>query len=103
MDFNDYVRNPFLVKAVEVTTENMEELARTLHIGEVKTNPKDGTPYIAVDRRVVPNVYKVYPGYFVTVLDDKIRCYNRRLFFEQFSVATEEIVNWVREVINPEA
>ena len=92
MDFKPYVRKPFLVEAVEVTTENMEEIAK--YVGEMKEKD-DGTPYILVDRRLVPNVFRVFPGYFMTRMGDHIRCYTRKIFHEQFTESTPEIVVWV--------
>lgn len=43
-----YVRKPFVVEAIRVTAENMEEVAAWCK-GEIKLLSKDGTPYIKVD------------------------------------------------------
>lgn len=92
MDFNDYVRKPFVVSAVEITTDNIAEVAKL--VGDLQ-HKEDGTPYILVDRRLVPNLYRVYPGFFMTKMGDRVRCYNRRTFFEQFTGCTPEIQTWV--------
>ena len=57
MEFTTFVRKPFVVQAVEVTSENINEVAK--YIGDVRER-EDGTKYILVDRRLVPNVFKVY-------------------------------------------
>lgn len=96
MEFNDFVRKPFAVEAVEVTTENIEEVAK--HVGTLQKKT-DGTPFIQVDRRLIPNVYRVYPGFWMTRMGDNIRCYSRRVFTEQFVRANPEIQNAV-DIIN---
>lgn len=92
MDYKDFVRKPFIVKAVEVTPENIAEVAKL--VGELRQKD-DGTPFIYVDRRLVPNVYRVYPGFFMTKMGDHIRCYTPRIFKEQFTESTPNIVDWV--------
>lgn len=81
MEFNAYVRLPFEVEAVEITEDNIEELAQ--FIGELKEK-EDGTPYIAVDRKLIPNVYRVFPGFWLTRMGKKHRCYAPKIFKEQF-------------------
>lgn len=92
MEFKNYVRKPFAVEAVEVTKENIAEIAK--FVGELKEKD-DGTPYILVDRRLVPNIFRVYPGFFMTRMAEHIRCYSRKVFFEQFTLSTPEIQSWV--------
>jgi hypothetical protein len=81
LEFNSYKRKPFFVDAVEVTTENIAEIAPM--VGELRTKD-DGTPYILVDRRILPNIHRVYPGFWMTKMGDNIRCYSGRIFKEQF-------------------
>jgi hypothetical protein len=78
--FNNFVRKPFLVEAVQVTPENIEELAGVL--GELKE--KDGEKWILIDRRIVPNIKKAYVGWWVTKLDDNLRCYSPKVFEKEF-------------------
>lgn len=92
MDFLSYVRKPFVVQAVEVTRENIAEVAK--HVGDLRTKD-DGTPYILVDKRLVPNVDRVYPGYFMTKMGENVRCYSKRIFTEQFTLRTDEIQPWL--------
>ena len=99
MEFNDFVRKPFVVEAVEVTTENISEIAE--FVGTLQSKA-DGTPFIQVDRKKIPNVYRVYPGFWMTRMGDNIRCYSRRVFTEQFVRMTPDIQDAV-DVINPPA
>lgn len=90
--FQTHVRKPFTVEALEVTEENLEDVAE--FVGEVKVK-EDGTRYIAVNRKLVPNVYRVFPGYFVTQMGDNVRCYSPKIFNEQFKPVTEENSVWI--------
>lgn len=92
MEFAQYVRKPFVVEAVEITVDNIDEVAK--YVGEVREKD-DGTPFIYVDRRLVPNVFRVYPGFFMTRMGDYIRCYSKKAFHEQFILAEANVLNWV--------
>lgn len=92
MDFKNFVRKPFVVEAVRVTKENISEIADL--VGELKEKD-DGTPFIYVDRRLVPNVYRVFPGFWMTRMGDHIRCYSNKVFQEQFVDADPQVVAWV--------
>jgi hypothetical protein len=87
MEFKHFVRKPFLVEAIEITTENIHELADL--IGEFK---EDHTgPYIEADPEKVPTVTKVTPGYWLTKMGKNVRCYSSRIFTEQFTESTPSI------------
>lgn len=75
-----FVRTPFQVKATKITDENIEDIAQM--VGEVRT--KNDEKYIALDRRIVPNVSRAYIGWYVTILGDNLRCYSPKVFNEQF-------------------
>lgn len=92
MQFVTFVRKPFVVEAVEVTTENIADVAK--YVGDLREK-EDGTPYILVDTRLVPNVERVYPGFFMTKMGDNVRCYSRKIFREQFTAQTDEIRPWI--------
>jgi hypothetical protein len=92
MEYSTFVRKPFVIEAIEVTLDNIEELCPL--VGELRAKA-DGSPFILVNRRLVPNVYKVYPGFWITRMGDNIRCYSRRIFLEQFTLMTDEIGAWV--------
>lgn len=82
MEFTEFVRKPFVVEAIEITTENITEIADFIGILREK---EDGTPFISVDRRLIPNVYRVFPGFWMTRMGDNIRCYSKKIFLEQFT------------------
>jgi len=80
MEFKQYIRKPFAVQAVEITEENFEEVAAV--VGQVRT--KGDTKFIALDRRLVPNVTRAYVGWYLTFLNDNYRCYSPKVFNDQF-------------------
>lgn len=80
-EFNTYQRKPFVVEAVQITAENIEELAPM--IGDYR-KLEDGTPYILVDSRLVPNLHRAYIGYWITKMGDNFRCYVQKIFEDQF-------------------
>lgn len=88
MEFTEFVRKPFVVEAIEVTPENIEYLAQ--YIGTLRWKD-DHTPFIAVDRRLIPNVYRVYPGFWMTRMGDNIRCYSKKIFMDQFIEKSEDM------------
>lgn len=94
LEFVEHVRKPFVVEAIEVTTENIGELAQFIGTLRYKDD-KDKTPYIAVDRRLIPNVYRVYTGFWMTRMGDNIRCYSRKIFMDQFIAKTDEMNEWI--------
>lgn len=96
MEMTTYVRKPFVVQAVEITEANIDDVAR--NIGDVREK-EDGTKYILVDSRLVPNVDRVYLGFFMTKMGENVRCYSRKIFREQFVESTPLIDEWV-EYIN---
>lgn len=87
MQFDTYTRKPFTVEAVEITDENMEEVAK--FIGTIEIREEDQVRYIEVDRRLIPNLYRVYTGFFLTKLGDKTRCYSPRAFKKQFELVED--------------
>lgn len=93
MKFRTYVRKPFEVEAMEITAENIAEIAD--QVGTLRHKSEDGTPFIQVDRKKVPNIYRVFPGFFLTKMGDHIRCYSPRVFHEQFTLSTPDIKTWV--------
>lgn len=81
VEYNTYQRKPFYVEAVEITAENIEELAPL--VGDFK-KLEDGTPYILVDQRLVPNLHRAFIGYWITKMGDNVRCYANKIFTDQF-------------------
>lgn len=94
-----FVRKPFIVEAVQVTKDNLEQIATYLgHVGK----DEDGKNCIEIDNNRVPNISRVYPGYWVTKMGNNIRCYAGKIFREQFVPSTPEILNWVEFMNNRE-
>ena len=92
MEMTKFTRKPFIVDAVEITDDNIEEVAKD--VGDIR-HKDDGTPYILVDRRLVPNVTRVYTGFWMTKMGDNVRCYSKKVFKEQFVQNDESIQAWV--------
>ena len=83
LELKTFSRRPFDVDAVQVTVENIAEVAP--FVGELREK-EDGTPYILVDRRIISNVHRVYPGWWMTKMGENVRCYSGRIFDEQFEL-----------------
>lgn len=98
MEFITFARRPFIVEAVQVTTENIAEIAK--HVGTLKN--EGDAPYIQVDRRLVPNIFKVQPGFWMTKMETpngpNIRCYSDHIFKAQFMEQTPEVAEWLNEL-----
>ncbi len=92
MEFAKFFRKPFVVEAVQVTEDNINEIAE--FVGTI-CKKDDGTPYIQVDRRLIPNVFRVYPGFWMTRMGDNVRCYSARIFNEQFTIVSDEVQTWI--------
>lgn len=100
MEMTQFVRKPFVVEAVEITKDNIEELAPL--IGTLRTK-EDGTPFIQVNHRLVPNMFRVYPGFWMTKMGDNIRCYSKKIFNDQFVQMNENIGVWVTHMNSDDA
>lgn len=93
LNYQTYVRKPFTVEAVEITRENIAEVAPS--IGELN-QPEGETPFIEVDPKKVPHVTRVFPGFFLTKMGKRIHCYSPKAFKAQFADADEHNLNWVK-------
>lgn len=98
LQYEEYVRKPYVLKAVLITRENIEEIAPM--IGSLQ-HKKGGRPYIEVNRQVVPVLTKVYVGYYMTIKGTSIRCYSPRTFREEFVQNEPAIQVWV-DWMNPQ-
>lgn len=78
--FTKFIRKPFTVMAVEITTENIDELAKL--VGEVRFKGEE--IFIALDKRIVPNVNRAFVGWYLTRLGENLRCYSPKVFVDQF-------------------
>lgn len=82
MNFQNYVRTPFAIKALEVTEENFEDVAA--FCGKSIEVTSKGDRYIFVNRRIIPTGSKIFVGWWITLMDDNVRCYPPRSFNSQF-------------------
>lgn len=92
MEFATFVRKPFVVEAVEITEDNIEEISK--FVGTLKRD-EEGKPYINVNRMLFPNLFKVFPGFWLTKLDDQIRCYSQIVFERQFIRSNAGVEDWL--------
>lgn len=93
MDTKTVICKPFVVEATEITEENLEEVASIM--GSTVEQLEDGTRYIFVNRRVVPNVSRVFPGFYMTKMGDNIHCYTKKLYNQKFYDWSEEAQAWI--------
>jgi hypothetical protein len=93
MQFDRFIRKPFSVEAVQISYDNIEQIAGVL--GELKE--KDGEKWIAIDRRLVPNIRKAYIGWWVTKMDENYRAYSPKVFEKEFMNYTEEWAAYLSE------
>jgi len=88
MEFTQFIRKPFPVEVIEITLDNIQEVAELIS-GEVIT--KGDKTFVQLNRRVIPNVNRAFIGWFLTCLDGKFRCYSAKVFNEQFASQESEI------------
>jgi hypothetical protein len=94
MEFLKFVRKPFMIEAVQITEENMDELCKL--IGH-EVRPKGDTRFIVVNKHIVPNGYRAYVGWWVTKMGDNLRCYPNRVFIDQFIPYGPEWESWFED------
>ena len=92
MEYTSFARKPFVVEAIEITAENLNDIAEM--VGTIRTTVDDKV-YIQVDRRLIPNIDRVFPGFWLTRMGKNIRCYSAKVFNEQFTEVTDDIKSWV--------
>jgi len=98
MEMTEFIRKPFLIEAIQITEENIFELAKK--IGTVHYDEETNAPYIQVDRRLIPNLYRVYPGYWLTKFGNKSRCYAGKVFEEEFIASTPARLELFNDLVN---
>lgn len=92
LEFQEYVREPYVVEAVLITDENIEQLAPLIGTLRVKGN---GKKYIEVNNDLVKNIFQVHPGYYMTRYQGRVRCYSENAFRRTFSEMTPDRKNAV--------
>jgi len=95
MEFTKFVRKPFIIEAVEVTEDNIAEIASFIGVLHKKD---DGTSFIRVHRLLFLNVGLVTPGFWMTKMGEQIRCYSKPVFNKQFVAITPDIETWFKEL-----
>ena len=100
MQYTTYIRKPFVVEGIEITKDNIADLAR--YIGDLEYED-DGSPYILVDARKVPNVKTVYPGFFMTRMGKQIRVFSPRLFQNEFMLKDDTVEPWLEFIASKKA
>ena len=89
IEFTSYVRDPYVVEAILITEENIDELAPW--IGEIEIDEKSGKKKILVNKDLVKNVFVVEPGYYMTRFNGRVRCYSKNAFKRTFREMTPDI------------
>lgn len=96
MEFNSFIRKPFVTEACQITEENIEEMAELL--GELKTNDA-GEKYIEINRRRVPHMHTATVGCWVTKFGKQLRCFSPKVFLEQFTPLPQDgRYFWIHDV-----
>lgn len=85
MNTTTYQRKPFFIEAVEITNENIDEIGEL--IGRVMVRAEDGVKFIQVDNVLIPGIGRAYAGFWLTIMDNRYRCYSGRIFNAQFEPA----------------
>lgn len=80
LKFTNYVHRPLVIEAIEITDENLEEVAEI--IGRV-TGPENDRK-ILTDDRIIRGFRLVRPGWWLTKVGDSYRCYNPAAFERTF-------------------
>lgn len=94
METTTYQRKPFRIEAVEITNENIEEIGAK--IGRVMTRAEDGVKFIQIDSVIIPGIARAYVGFWLTIMDNRYRCYSGRIFNAQFEKVPED-PSWIAD------
>lgn len=87
MEFIKHIRRPFVIEAVEITEDNMAEVAEMLKSEVVVKAAEEGVPgfsFISINRKVVPNIGRAFVGWFITRYDNHYRAYAPKVFDQEF-------------------
>lgn len=81
MEFSQYIRKPYPLRAAEITVDNIADVAEL--IGELKEDNKG--PFILIDKKKVSNIVRARPGWYITNLDGNYRLYSPAVFKREFA------------------
>jgi hypothetical protein len=82
VNFSKFSRKRFVVEALQITDENIAEVAEL--IGDLQHELESGTPFIVVDPTKIPHGHRVYVGHWLTRMGKNLRCYKPEIFASQF-------------------
>jgi hypothetical protein len=96
LEFDEFVRKPFKIEAALITVDNIHEVCKLIG-HEVRENNKG--PYIQMDKRIVPNSWRAFPGWYVTRMigpkgQENLRAYPAKTFDMQFTPMSEDWAPW---------
>jgi hypothetical protein len=81
------------VEAIRITGNNIHLVAASIE-GTVEDD-KDGKQFIRTHRKVVRNVDRIWPGFFLTKVRNKQLAYPSRLFYRNYVEPTEDVEDFV--------
>ena len=99
LDYQTFVRTPFKIEAVEVTDENLTQIAEMLG-SKVFTDTRTGNNFIGVDNDQMPGIYRIYAGFWVTKMGHRFRAYSQQRFLKEFVKLTDGVAGWVKMAEN---
>ena len=95
LKYETFVRTPFKIEAVEVTDENLNQIADMLG-SKVFTDTRTGNNFIGVDNDKMPGIYRIYAGFWVTKMGHRYRAYSQQRFLKEFIRLTDGVEGWVK-------
>lgn len=82
LDYSNFVRIPFEIRAVQITEENMD-VVHGLVGHEIRTL-EDGSRVIILDRKKIRAVREAVVGSWLCVMNGRYRVYTHRVFRQSF-------------------
>lgn len=95
LDYEIFVRAPFKIEAVEVTDENIYDIAEMLG-SKIFSDTRTGNIFIGVDHEQMPGIYRIYAGFWVTRMGHRFRAYSQQRFLKEFVKLTDGVQGWVK-------
>ena len=81
IQMEDYSRRPFSITAVQITEENLEEIAALIS-ASVTTTPH--TRFIDVNPSIIQGIGVIKPGWWITLMEGSYRAYTNDVFHRLF-------------------
>lgn len=99
LEYETFVRAPFKIEAVEVTDENIHQIAEMLG-SKIFTDTRTGNTFIGVDNNEMPGIYRIYAGFWVTKMGHRFRAYSQQRFLKEFIRLSDGVEGWVKMAEN---